>query len=325
MTKFTRRQMMLTSAALAIASGSAFTGIAAKAADRTVAGIVFQQDQYMKTVQMGMKSASDASGVTLLDANSDNKLEKESQLIDTYIARGVNAIALTPLSKDGSIPAIKKARDAGITVVTFGTTVNGDGAQASVVSSDRDLGANTGKEAHAFLEKMAPGRKVKIATVAFKSLLPEQSNGRVDGFLDQVKNQVEVVSQQDAWLTEKAISVVSDIITANPDIEMIYAANEGGTIGAVQAVKKAGKEGKIFVFGIDGTEQLSKMLLDKDNVLQAVTAQQPFEVGRLAIQAANAILDKKPFEKNVLVPVLSLSRNSAEGVNKFLADLKKLQ
>jgi len=325
MTKFTRRQMMLTSAALAIASGSAFTGIAAKAADRTIAGIVFQQDQYMKTVQMGMKSASDASGVTLLDANSDNKLEKESQLIDTYIARGVNAIALTPLSKDGSIPAIKKARDAGITVVTFGTTVNGDGAQASVVSSDRDLGANTGKEAHAFLEKIAPGRKVKIATVAFKSLLPEQSNGRVDGFLDQVKNQVEVVSQQDAWLTEKAISVVSDIITANPDIEMIYAANEGGTIGAVQAVKKAGKEGKIFVFGIDGTEQLSKMLLDKDNVLQAVTAQQPFEVGRLAIQAANAILDKKPFEKNVLVPVLSLSRNSAEGVNKFLADLKKLQ
>ena len=325
MTKFTRRQMMLTSAALAIASGSAFTGIAAKAADRTIAGIVFQQDQYMKTVQMGMKSASDASGVTLLDANSDNKLEKESQLIDTYIARGVNAIALTPLSKDGSIPAIKKARDAGITVVTFGTTVNGDGAQASVVSSDHDLGANTGKEAHAFLEKIAPGRKVKIATVAFKSLLPEQSNGRVDGFLDQVKNQVEVVSQQDAWLTEKAISVVSDIITANPDIEMIYAANEGGTIGAVQAVKKAGKEGKIFVFGIDGTEQLSKMLLDKDNVLQAVTAQQPFEVGRLAIQAANAILDKKPFEKNVLVPVLSLSRNSAEGVNKFLADLKKLQ
>ena len=80
------------------------------------------------------------------------------------------------------------------------------------------------------------------------------------------------------------MAVASDILTANPDIELIYAANEGGTIGAAQAVKKAGLEGKVFVFGIDGTEQLANMLLDPDNVLQAVTAQQPFEVGRLALE-----------------------------------------
>lgn len=323
MNKLNRRTLIAGASAVAmtavlIGSGAAF------AANRTIAGIVFQQDQYMKTVQMGMRAAAKASGVELLDANSDNKLEKETQLIDTYIARGVQAIALTPLSADGSIPAIKKAVDAGITVITFGTTVNSDLPKASITSSNIDLGNASGTEASAFLKKLAPNRKVKIAVVAFKSLLPEQSNDRVKGFLDKVKDQVDVVSQQDAWLTEKAIAVVSDILTANPDIELIYAANEGGTIGAVQAVKKAGLEGKVFVFGIDGTEQLGKMLLDSDNVLQATTAQQPFEVGRLAIEAANGVLDGKTVEKNQTVPVLPLSRNNPDGVKKFLEDLKKL-
>lgn len=321
----TRRTILLSTAAAVLFAGTAMLSTAAQAQDRAIAGIVFQQDQYMKTVQMGMKATAEATGVELLDANSDNKLEKETQLIDTYIARGVQAIALTPLSADASIPAIQKAVDAGITVVTFGTTVNSDLPAASITSSNIDLGNNTGSEASAFLKTFAPDRKVKIATVAFKSLLPEQSDDRVKGFLDKVGDQVEVVSAQDAWLTEKAISVVSDILTANPEIELIYAANEGGTIGAVQAVKKAGLEGKVFVFGIDGTEQLANMLLDADNVLQAVTAQQPFEVGRLAIEAANAVLDGKAVEKNQSVPVLSLSRNNPDGVKTFLEQLKTLQ
>ena len=63
-----------------------------------------------------MAAAAEASGVELLEANSDNKLEKETQLIDTYIARGVQAIALTPLSADGSIPAI---RPSAIVTATF--------------------------------------------------------------------------------------------------------------------------------------------------------------------------------------------------------------
>ncbi len=318
----TRRSILLSTAALTAVT---LLPTAVLADGRAIAGIVFQQDQYMKTVQLGMAAEAKTSGVELLDANSDNKLEKESQLIDTYIARGVQAIALTPLSADGSIPAIKKAVDAGIVVITFGTTVNSDLPSASITSSNLDLGHNTGKEAHAFLEKTFPGKKVKIATVAFKSLLPEQSNDRVDGFLAEVKDQVEIVSQQDAWLTEKAISVVSDILTANPDIQMIYAANEGGTIGSVQAVKKAGLEGKVFVFGIDGTEQLANMLLDADNVLQAVTAQQPFVVGTLALQAANNVLDKKPVEKKQSVPVLSLTRTNPNGVKTFLDQLKTLQ
>ncbi|WP_167338334.1 substrate-binding domain-containing protein [Paraburkholderia oxyphila] len=311
--------------ALSVLAAGLISAGAAQAKQLVIAGIVFQQDQYFRTVQVGMRDAAKAAGAELLEANSDNKLEKESQLIDTYIARGVDAIVIAPLSAKGSMNAIQKARAKGITVVTYGTSVGGDLAQASVMSSDRDLGLSVGKDASQYILKHAqPGTRMKIATIAFKSQLPEQSDARVNGFLDQIKPQVDVVAQQDAWLAEKAVAVVGDIITANPDVQIIFAANEGGTVGAVQAVKNAGKAGKIVVFGIDGTEQTAKAVLSQDGILQAVAAQQPYLVGKDAVEAAITLANKKtPAQKDEVVPVKLLARQQPEQVTSFLAEVKK--
>lgn len=296
----------------------------AQAKEPVVAGIVFQQDQYMRTCLVGLRAAAKEGKFQLIEGNSDNKLEKEAQLIDTYIGRGVDAIAITPLSQEGSMAALQRARDKGIKVVTFGTTVGGDIAQASIVGSDTALGKSTGAYARAlFAKKMKTGEKIKIATVAFKSQLPQQSDDRVNGFLSQVKDQVNVVSQQDAWLAEQSVRVTGDILTANPGLQAIFAANEGGTVGAVQAVKNAGLAGKVLVFGTDGTEQIAKMLLNKDDVLQASTAQQPFLVGKLAGEAAINLIQGKPAQSTNNVPVRLLSRNDPADLEKFLAELKK--
>ncbi|NTY41074.1 MULTISPECIES: substrate-binding domain-containing protein [Burkholderia cepacia complex] len=313
------RKALITVLAVAGIMGTTY----AEAKKPVIAGIVFQQDQYFRTVEVGMRDAAKAAGAELLEGNSDGKLEKESQLIDTYIARGVDAIVIAPLSAKGSVNAIEKARAKGITVVTYGTSVDGNVSQASVTSSDRDLGVSTGKAAVEYLKTHAPAGKVKLAVVAFKSQVPEQSDARVNGFLDQVRSKVDVVAQQDAWLAEKAVAVVGDIITANPDLQMIFAANEGGTVGAVQAVKNAGKLGKIAVFGIDGTEQTAKAILNSDAVLQAVTAQQPYLVGKQAIDASLGLMAKKQVPASVIVPSLLLSRTDPASVKAFLTEVKK--
>jgi ABC-type sugar transport system substrate-binding protein len=321
-----RRGFLLGSTALGVAVALGAGTTAAWAAGRTIAGIVFQQDQFFRTIQIGMEAAAKAAGAQLLEANSDNKAEKEASLIDTFIARKVDAIVISPLSATASEPAIKRAVDAGIKVITYNSAVNGDLAASYLNSSQKDLGSTTGKAAAAYVKDKLGG-KAKLATLGFKALLPEVSADRVDSFLEAVKagGTIDVVSQQDAWLAEKAVAVAGDIITANPDLQIIYAANEGGTVGAVQAVRNAGKQGKIVVFGIDGTDQLAQFLLDDDDVLQAVTAQQPFVMGSRAIKAALDVLDGKPVEKAVIVPVLGLNRNDPEAVKKFRADLKANQ
>ncbi|MEO0384797.1 MAG: substrate-binding domain-containing protein [Pseudomonadota bacterium] len=317
-----------TLSSLALAAALA-TGVAASAmaqSDVTIAAVVFQQDQFFRTIQLGMDAAADAAGVELLEGNSNSQPEQEISLIDTYIARGVDAIVISPVSAVASIPALMRARDRGIHIVTYNSNVDDTSIPVSYLNSaQRDLGNSTGTMAAEFIANELGG-EANVATLGFRALLPEISADRVDGFIEMAEdgNTINVVSQQDAWLAENAIQVAGDIITANPDLNIIYAANEGGTVGAVQAVRNAGKEGEIYVFGVDGTEQLVSFILDDDNVLQAVTAQQPYVMGQMAVEAAIAAINGEATEEAVIVPVLGLSRTDRPAVEEFQEYLQSL-
>ncbi|MES2436194.1 MAG: substrate-binding domain-containing protein [Pseudomonadota bacterium] len=298
----------------------ALTAVTAHADEKTVAGIVFSQLEYFRAFQTGMESAATAASGAVLMGNSDAKPEKEASLIDTYISSGVGAIVISPVSDKGSVAALQRAADAGIKVVLYNSPLAADFPVASIVSSDKDIGESTGKEAAKFItEKL--GGKANVALLGFKSLLPEQSDGRTNGFLAPVQaaGDIKIVAQQDGWTPEKAVAVASDILTANPDINIIYAANEGGTVGAVQAVKQAGLQGKVFVFGTDGSEQLVNFIKEENPVLLATTAQQPVEIGKAAYEAARKAIAGEPVEKVVAVPVLPLSISDPAGLDAYLA------
>ncbi len=288
-----------------------------------IAGIVFQEDQFFKVIQIGMRDAAKELGVNLLEANSQNKPDKEIQLVQTYIARGVDAIAISPLSATASITALKEAHDQGIKVVTYNSPINADFPISYINSSQNELGSATGKAAREYILNELDG-KAKVATLAFKALLPEISDARVNGFLDEIRDLpgVEIVAQQDAWLAEDAVQRASDILTANPGVNVIYAANDGGTIGSVMAVKNSGNAGKVAVFGIDVSEQMADFLLSDDNILQAVTGQQPYEIGYQSVEFAVNAINGKDVPATVIVPGLPLVRSNPEGIKEFKAWLK---
>lgn len=320
-----RRKLMLVSAAMTAAL--AF-GPGAQAADKQIAGIVFQQDQFFNGIESGMKSAAKKAGVELLLANSDSKPEKEQSLVDTYVTRGVKAIVVSPISPKGSEQALRRASQAGVKIIAYNTfNLGWDFVDADLSSNQADLGRTTGEAAAKFIKEKLGG-KAKIATLGFRALGAEVSDLRTNSFLEAAKaggNEITVVAQQDGWLAEKAVAVAGDLITANPEINILYGANEGGTVGSVQAVRNAGKQGVISVFGIDGSEQLANFLLDKDDVLQAVTAQQPFVMGSQALDAAVAILDGKPVDKSADVAVLGLTRTDPAAVEAFKKQWKSLK
>lgn len=155
--------------------------------------------------------------------------------------------------------------------------------------------------------------------------LPELSQSRVDGYmaaLDELGVKYEIVANQDAWLQDMGIEVVGGIITANPDLDVILAMNDGGTIGSAMAVVNAGKSDDIMVFGHDGSDQISSMVLDESNPLQAVVAQDPYTQGYKAIEGlVNAIRTGKVEERGVstVVPGTVLSITEPDAVNAWRA------
>jgi ABC-type sugar transport system substrate-binding protein len=292
---------------------------------KKVAGIVFQEDQFFRLVLFGMRSAATQNGVELLEANSAGKPDKEIQLINTYIAGNVGAIVISPLSATASRSALERARERGIVVITYNTNVEGESPAAYIESDQRDLGRSTGKAAREYIEKQCSG-KATVAVLAFHSQSPEQSALRVNGFKEEIGKLpgVSIVAEQDAWLAEQAVKKAGDILTANPGLTLFWAANEGGTVGTVMAVKNAGKAGKVAVFGTDTGEQIAEFLLSDDNILQAVTGQQPFEIGSLAVQSAVKALRGETLQPKVALPGLLLSRQNPEAVRQFAAHLKEL-
>jgi len=319
------KKILLTCLAALLLSTAAFAEGQKDSSDDklVIAGIVFQDDQFFNVIQKGMQAAADDLGVELLLANSNNKPDKEMELVNTYISRKVDGIVISPLSETASVTALKRADDKGITVVTYNSPLAADFPVSYVNSSQSELGSGSGQQAREYIENNLGG-KAKVATLAFKSQLPEISDMRVNGFLDEITDLpgVEVVSQQDAWLAEDALAKAGDIITANPDLDILYAANDGGTVGAVMAVKNAGKE--IVVFGIDASEQLANFLKDDTGILQATTGQQPFQIGYQSVEFAVKAIKGEPVEPTVIVPGLVLDRDNPAGVDQFLTDLKAI-
>ena len=193
-----------------------------------------------------------------------------------------------------------------------------------IESNQTELGATTGKACRKYIDERLGG-KAKIAILGFVALDPESGGARVKGFRDEMAQMpgVEIVHEQDAWLPPEADNAVSGILTANADLDIVWAANEGGTVGAVTAVRSAGKAGRVVVFGTDMSKQLADFLLADDNVLQAVTAQKPVEIGSMSIQAAVDALEGKTLEKKVSLPGILFTREKPQEVRDYRTRLEQ--
>lgn len=266
---------------------TAFAAASKPKSKLVVAGVVFQEDQFMKSLTQGYVDAAKKAGVKCLTGNTSNDQSKEAELITTYMTQKVDGLAIAPLDPKTSELTLKKANASGMKIAI----TNMDLSSAPYIvggytSDNKNIGAGTGKAAAKFI-KAKLGGKANIAILQFKSQVPAQSKARVDGFKGEVSKLgagVKFVADQDAWLQDKAVGVVGDILTAHPEVNVIFAANDGGTKGAVAAVKNAGLAGKVFVFGIDVDPQVIAMIKSSDNILQASNGQDPYTMGYKAME-----------------------------------------
>lgn len=264
-----------------------------------------------------MKDAAGKLNVEFLPGSSGGNVDTETSLVENYTTQKVDAILVAPFNSKASIPALQRAHDAGIKIITFDSVIDADFPAASIRTDPISLGKPTGEEAKQYItEKL--GGKAKIAILSYLALSPVIAGQRNKGFEDVIKTipGAEIVARQDAWLAPDAITKVDDILTRNPEINLIWAANEGGTVGAVTAVKNAGKAGKVVVFGTDMSEQMAGFLLADDNILQAVTGQQPFQIGTKAVEAAVKAAKGETVEKEVSLPGVLFTRRKPDEVRK---------
>ena len=213
-------------------------------------------------------------------------LEKQVTMVESAIEQGVDAIIISAASSDGIIPAIRKARDAGIKIINFDTRISDPKMYDAYVGADDVLGAY---KAGMYMGAKLGGK----GTVGLITGLLAQSTGvdRRKGFLDAMQNfpGIKVVENTAEWRSDLAANVTTNMLTANPDMKGIFACNDQMAVGMVSAVKTDGLNPKDMVLiGYDGILDAVDMMLKGD---LAADVALPFqEEGQIGVRMAVALI-----------------------------------
>lgn len=318
--------LLMGAMALGTVGCTAFAEEAKKPEDIKVAGIVFQDDQFMNMLTQGYVAAADELGVEILTDNTNNDSAKEVELINTYLAQGVDGLVIAPLNADASVAALRDADSKGMKVaLTNIDLTDADFIVAGYTSNDYNNCYLAGQEAAEILKENGKDKDVKIAILQFASQLPDISKNRIEGYKKGLEDggiTYEIVADQDAWLQDTALTATSSIMTANQDLDAIITVNDGGTIGAVTAVQNAGED--IMVFGHDGSDQISSMILDDASPLKSVVAQDPYGMGYQAMTALVKAIEGEDYSdtkgKCEYLDGIILSVRDKDAVNSWRED-----
>ncbi|MGW3604966.1 MULTISPECIES: substrate-binding domain-containing protein [unclassified Micromonospora] len=253
---------------------------------------------------------------TTVDAHN-NDPDKQNQFIDGAISKKVKAIILDPAGAKESVGAVRKATDAGIPVFLVNAEIAEQGIAKSQIVSNNAQGATVGAQEWA----KAMGGKGKYVEL-FGNPTDNNAKVRSDGYAEVLAQYPDLKSVQREtanWDRAEGKQKMEVMLRAHPDITGVVAGNDEMALGAIQALKDAGKLSKIKVLGFDGNQDAVNAVKAGEMV---ATVLQPIVQGTtLAVQQADQFLKNGKTgaaqEKQALDCVLVIKDN-ADKLNNFV-------
>lgn len=235
---------------------------------RPVVALVMKSlaNEFFQTMSQGARvhQAAHASAYDLVSTGikDEQDVARQIALVEQMIARRVDALVLAPADSKALVGVVGKALDAGLVVVNIDNRLDRDAMAARGISVPF-VGPDNRKGAAAVGRSVA--RRLKRGdAVAIIEGAPNAFNGiqRQLGFNDAAAEAglVVVRSQTAYWETARASQVVSAIVAERPDVKAVFCANDSMALGAVAAIRAAGREGQVLVAGFDNISAAHALL-----------------------------------------------------------------
>jgi ribose transport system substrate-binding protein len=228
---------------------------------------------------------------------------RQIDLVEQMIAQRVDAIVIAPADSKALVAVCKKALDAGIVVVNidnrFDEAVLTDkGVKLPFVGPDNRKGAKMVGDCLA--KRLKAGDEVAIIEGAPNAFNAVQ---RKLGFSDAMKSAgANIVSSQSGyWETDKANQVVAALLTEQPELKAVLCSNDSMALGAVAALRAAGKTGQVLVVGYDNISAVQSLL--KEGTILATADQHADQLAVFGIQYALQMIQKQGTPADQETPV----------------------
>jgi ribose transport system substrate-binding protein len=267
-------------------------------------------------MRRGAQEAADRLGVNLQVQAAEREIdvEKQMQIVENMIQTGIQALVITPSGSREIVSALVKAKNAKVPIIIVDTRVDAKAAADAGVTTETFVGSDNyagGKLAGEYLVKVTGGK----AHVGILEGIPghETGDSRMRGFRDAVKDAagVTVVASQPAnWERDQGFNVFQNMLQAHPDIDSVFACSDLMALGAVEAIRAAGKTGKIRVIGFDALDDAKKAIAA--GTMEASVAQFPSEMGREAVESAVKVIHGEKIADDIKVKLELVTKDNVK-------------
>ncbi len=227
------------------------------------------------------------------EIDGDNETQVEA--IETLIAVGAQGILITPSDTRAIVPAIRRAREAGILVIALDTPLDpADEADATFATDNFKAGELIGKWALAKLGAEAANARIGLLDLNASEVTVDvlRDQGFLTGFGIDVNDPNDIGDEEDPRIVgndytdgseEGGRRAMENLLQRDPEINLVYTINEPAAAGAYEALKAFGREDDVLIVSVDGGCPGVKNI--RDGVIGATSMQFPLLMASLGIEA----------------------------------------
>jgi ribose transport system substrate-binding protein len=244
-------------------------------------------EQVRLGAECAAKKASGEVEVQWDGVTAETDVNGQVNLLQNFIQQGVDGLVYAATDAKVLYQVTKSAKQQNVTVVNIDSGTEPQPNDVPVFATDNVAAAE--KVPDLIAKELGEGGG-EVAFIPFQqgTVTNEQ---REKGFKNGLKQhpELELVAEQSSQSNyNTALQVTEDILTANPNLDAIFAANEPGVLGAAEAVRQAGKAGDVVIIGWDASSEEVEGV--RDGVISALVVQNPFKMGYDGTNAAVKII-----------------------------------
>lgn len=225
--------------------------------------------------------------ITFEGPDSEEDYESQNKMIENAVSKNVGAIVLSAIDYEKNAPAVQKAIDKGIKVITVDSDVDANGKELFIGTDNVSAGKKAAEQAIELCKNK------KAANIGIVNYGENTENGkqRLKGFtdyIDKVKNAKIVASVNVESNAKSATSGAKQLIEENKGINVLIGFNEWSTLGVGYAIKELNLKDEVFGIGFDSNVNCVGML--ETGEIDTLIVQNPFSMGYLSVSKAAELL-----------------------------------
>ena len=283
----------------AIMMATALSAPFAMAADKPVVGLITKTNTNPFFVKMreGAQQKADAMGVDLrtFSGKFDGDNQSQVQAVENLIASGAKGILITPSDPVAIVPAIARAREAGLLVIALDTPLSpANSADATFATDNFKAGEMIGQWAAATLGDKAATAKIAMLDLNSSHITVDvaRDQGFLKGFGIDIKNPNRIGDETDPRIIGNDVTsgaeeggrrAMENLMQIDPEINVVYTINEPAAAGAYEAIKSAGRQNDVLIVSVDGGCPGVENV--RDGVIGATSMQFPLRMASMGVDA----------------------------------------